>query len=541
MPVERSHSSRELSNRVEIDFHKRRGRFRSAVWIVALVLAVATMLWLGWQMTAGERRLFAGGEVATPHKMFENDCSKCHAGAEWRPVKRLATLNDSVSSVLNEKCLACHEGPEHHAGQVPAHAEISCAVCHREHEGDVGLAWVDDAHCIDCHADLKVRRDDGEIQSSEAYVNRITSFDGPPEAGGHPEFALARLVKLDTQELPDERRASLERIVYDAHPLVKWFQREGEREERWQDNARIRFNHKVHVHAKYEDGRLVEGLFDADRNLVDLSNQCTTCHEFDAARRYMQPISYERHCAECHPLFFDVDRQRDGQPATVPHESPELVRGFLTEFYTLQALKNPAGGAPAERLEPPRSLPGKPDRPLLTSEAAANIDRQVQAAEATVLDHTHKLFAQEGTRGGCRYCHEVEEAGAGGSFAWQVVPPNIPDRWLVHSKFRHDSHRMLACAECHRSLDGKTSVVDSASTGDVLIPSIERCQKCHTREIHADVEDREWARFGGARTSCVECHNYHDHREEDFNGPLNVQLRRRTAGKDASSRLEITK
>jgi hypothetical protein len=66
-------------------------------------------------------------------------------------------------------------------------------------------------------------------------------------------------------------------------------------------------------------------------------------------------------------------------------------------------------------------------------------------------------------------------------------------------------------------------VLESTSTGDVLIPSIHRCQECHTREPGGSEEHRG-ARFGGARTDCVECHLYHDHSREDFNGPLTISL-----------------
>jgi hypothetical protein len=166
---------------------------------------------------------------------------------------------------------------------------------------------------------------------------------------------------------------------------------------------------------------------------------------------------------------------------------------------------------------------------VLDEAQAEQVSSRVAAAEQTVLNHTHQLLGLEGTAGGCRYCHEINSEEAAGTFQWQVVPPNIPARWLEHSLFRHDSHRMLGCTECHQNLENGASVLDSESTGDVLIPSIHRCQRCHTRETRTAEADREWSRFGGARTDCVECHRYHDHSRENFNGPLTISLTPREA------------
>ena len=513
----RSTSSRELATRVQIDFHRRRNRFRRLTWSIATLCGLGAVAWLTVEAVRGERRLYQADRVATPHRMFENDCAQCHGGAEWKPLNRLVSLDDNIPSVTNDNCLHCHEGPVHHAEQVPSHDSLSCAVCHREHEGDESLAWVGDQHCVRCHANLQTISG-----PSDAYVRNIESFDGPPDEGGHPEFAIQRLLALDSQDLPEGESIGL---IYEQNPIVSWFQREGEAAPRWQDSARIRFNHKVHLHAKYEDGKLVEGLLGPDRQLRDYSNNCTACHEFDAARRYMQPINYEKHCAECHPLYFDVE-QHAGQ--TVPHESPQLVRGFLTELYTLQALQDAAEPANAADGLPPRPLPGRSYRTPLTDAQAEQVQSRVADAEQTVLSHTHQLFGLEGTAGGCRYCHDLERAGEATAFDWQVTPPNIPARWLGHSVFRHDSHRMLGCTECHKNLENGTSVLESTSTGDVLIPSIDRCRQCHTRP-GSSTTSSVWAQFSGARTDCVECHQYHNHSQENFDGPLTISLEPRSS------------
>ena len=70
--------------------------------------------------------------------------------------------------------------------------------------------------------------------------------------------------------------------------------------------------------------------------------------------------------------------------------------------------------------------------------------------------------------------------------------PQLRDRWFPHARFDHHAHRMMKCADCH---DAERSTQSS----DVLIPTIDKCKKCHN------------ATAGKARSDCVECHGYHDH------------------------------
>ena len=97
MPV--PYSSRELSERVEIDFQKRPNKFRRRVWWVSLWLGIACLLWVGFEAASGEYRLYEGGQLAGPHRFFENDCAKCHT--TWAPLERVVRLDfgTSVSSV----------------------------------------------------------------------------------------------------------------------------------------------------------------------------------------------------------------------------------------------------------------------------------------------------------------------------------------------------------------------------------------------------------------------------------------------------------
>ena len=493
-------TSRELAERVEIEFQKRPNRFRRVTWCTALLAGFVSAAWLAFAFARGEYQIFEAGSLSTSHKMFENDCAKCHT--TWGPLQRLVTLDDGIHSVDNAKCLACHDGPVHHENQVPAHQEISCAFCHREHQGKQDLSRTANVHCVLCHSDLKTTHG-----PAKTFARRIERFDSAGGPAGHPEFAVHRLWATNSEQTAlDETHA--------ARSVMSYFQRQGETAPRWQDRARIRFNHAAHLKAEYDAaGKLVYGLIGKDGKFTDLSRSCQTCHVPDSERRYMLPINYETHCAECHPLLFD-NQSFPGK--TVPHRKPEVVRGYLTELYTLRTLNGKKPNVQAQS-EPVRRIPGRPFRPLLTADQAQSVNARVEAADRSAQKHAHTLFGYE-AEGGCRYCHTVRQPLDVPN--WQIEPPNIPARWMRHSRFRHDSHRLMSCTACHKD------VANSKSTGDVLLPSIKLCFKCHDSKP-TTVIATDSARRVGARTDCVECHDYHDRTGENFDGPFDVTLNRR--------------
>ena len=504
-------SSRQLAERVEIDFYKRRNRFRLWTWSLALAAAVLSAVWLVWAAAGGNQSLYVSGPISTSHAMFENDCAKCHE--QWAVLERLVSFDDQTATAPDEKCLACHAGPAHHSQQQPAHSEIGCGTCHHEHRGDVMLAWVADRQCVGCHGDLEHHGGPGQ------FVATIERFEGSGAAGAHPEFAIHRLLQSparDSNALADRLSHLVELMLREddvrSDPQAK---------ARYQDGASIRFNHQVHLQPRYGGGEpLIDSTAfqDENGNLLD----CQSCHEVDAAGRYMRPIHYETHCASCHPLYFDNERHPQ---KVVPHETADVVRGYLTRLYTLAALNQAsveggeAGGAGAVA-----SPAGLAYRGFLDSEAAEVVQGKVTAAERRALQHAHTLFGRS-AGGGCRYCHEVSEPADGGP--WQIVPPRIPERWLVHSRFGHDAHRMLDCTVCHRNFGADTEsrpAYESRSTGDVLLPTLAVCLDCHSGRV----KDRESSRgnrfLSGARSNCVQCHTYHDHSGARYSGRLGPNL-----------------
>jgi predicted CXXCH cytochrome family protein len=96
-----------------------------------------------------------------------------------------------------------------------------------------------------------------------------------------------------------------------------------------------------------------------------------------------------------------------------------------------------------------------------------------------------------GLPGGCAYCHvpKAPQAAQPAGELPDYLPTNIRARWMPHARFRHDSHRMLVCTECHNARE-------SSATADVLMPRVGLCAACHNARV-------------GARSDCAECHRYH--------------------------------
>jgi hypothetical protein len=552
--------SRQLAGRVEIEFHRHPNRFRRLTWWTALICVIAAGAWLVQAGTRGEHRIYEAGDVSTPHAMFENDCKQCHID-NWAPAKRLVTFSDDVHSVSNQKCVVCHIGPIHHHNQTPVHgdmaADLSCAKCHREHKGDEQLARVADRHCTDCHSDLDT------TDSVHTFAMNVTSFE---ETEGHPDFRIEQLLKEKDDKNITIAKNGEDRPVHHAFNVVGFIQRAGE-EPAWQDKAHIKFNHQAHLKAMFdaEGGRIKGGRQDdikrqggdRDGELIGYPTQCTDCHQFDEDRRYMKPINYEAHCKSCHPLTFDVDKFIESTDpktqktlklaVTVPHEAPGVVRGYLSKVYSLDTLDDEPADAEAASdplAELRRGFPGRDFEANFTAEAARKILNQISEEEKSLYPLEfikNEIARRKGQEvlfkenGACALCHDItkhETKDTEHPEPWTIVPPEIPQRWLKHSRFRHDSHRMLSCVECHFDMKSGVdpdsgepvrSIYQSASTGDVLMPHRQLCITCH-RTGPGEQPTKSDSRLLGARVDCVECHGYHDYSKEDFDGNLKLDL-----------------
>jgi hypothetical protein len=504
------------AKRIALQYFTRRHPFRRWKLILSIGAPAVAASWLLLAAARDDQRIYNAGPVSTAHAMFESECRLCHGPglAPGAPVTQTTLAAAAAApagfflSVSDTACKTCHAGPGHNAkSDAPA-----CGSCHIEHVGRARLVQVADRHCVQCHGDLRTK--DGQPSAFHARI---------PDLAGHPQFAVG---------VRDEQ--ALTRTRLDDKPEPR-------------DTTQIKLNHAKHLKVNLrgiEELAQQRGPAGLTTMKDGLQLSCTFCHMPDERGQYMQALSYDEHCAACHPLDFD------GRfPDTVaPHTRPPIVRAFLRgtlaeAFEQCQAIPAGEAGAPIRdrcvELELAKAPPAEGDRPRgrwlrgravepergpdtprggrLRGRAAqeeapaadALRDRRARAELppvatswiATQFDTIEpSLFKQR-----CEYCHTLTREGEAPA---EIVPPNIPARWLPHARFDHAAHRPVACTECHVA-------VTSTETTDVLLPKIETCRECHQPR-------------GGARAGCVECHRYHDKTQErDPNGPFKVrQLRR---------------
>lgn len=432
--------TRSLSDWLELDYYRRPRRLGRAVrWIggAVLVLSVAAV---ALTFFPGRPAVYQAAPLSPAHAMFNNQCNLCHTEG-FETARRFWPNDARVTSVPDQACLRCHDGPLHNDQQVKV---PGCASCHKEHRGHAQLAQIPNGQCTDCHADP--RRKDG----MPSRFPPVTGFDQQ-----HPEFALFR----------------------DKDP---------------HDPGQLHFNHEVHLRS--------HGIQAADGSNVKLN--CASCHELEADRRYMKPVSYEKHCSQCHPLSVQIVDAGKGAAAVrmaemfriqpAPHVAPEAVRSALRERL-IQAVKECPTllETPAETVDP--FPPGRVE--AAPNDATAWVERQLRKNERLLFQGA----------GGCAFCHVRKEPPAHKPMPDLPVfePTALPKRWFAHSRFSHDSHRLLVCTECH-------AATGSRQTADVLMPHIATCQKCHNAQV-------------GAPSDCSNCHRYHDHdRNSGWRGRMTI-------------------
>jgi hypothetical protein len=507
---ERDYTTKSRAKRIALDYFKRPHPLRRARLVLSIALPLGAALVVTVNAIRGDHRLYNSGPVSTAHAMFGARCEDCHA-ATPPTAAGVATGVGFFVPVSDRACSLCHEGPTHHDNQP---FTPGCASCHFEHKGRARLVDLTDRQCTQCHGGLTTK--DGR---APAFAPKIARF-----SSGHPEFSVTAATTAGAPA----------RVRLDDKPGPV-------------DGAQTCLDHQKH---------LKPGLFRADapwyrpgaKGVVETPKGprlgCTYCHRPDDEGAYMAPISYAKHCADCHPLAFDNERFPG---VTAPHDRPEIIHAFLRTMYTespeTERVTKPAvreaapekpeeeAGRPRRRLgarsEPEAAPPPKTPKGFREVEALLFF-RSKESSDTCLLCHTLTVPGAAKPAVSCvdTNGHPPSEVAvvieplraalrnARGERPPAVAATRIPQRWLPHSRFDHRAHRPLACAECHKA-------GESTRTADVLLPSVTVCRECHRDS-------------GGARTACVECHRYHDkNKERDADGPLTVRRLARGAGRAA--------
>ena len=446
-------TSKDKSARLDWGYHARPAPLagtRRRLWLLAAAVAVPLLGLAGWAVADRPPTPLAvaasRGTLVHAHSMWDQQCEACHTPFE--PIAGGAA-----------KCQTCHAAAAHHPAQKPDEV-AGCAACHRDHQGrDHRLKHAADATCTGCHADLNVHH-----TGTPVVAAKVSGF-----ATDHPEF------RNNPSDAPG--------------PFVRT----------------LKFGHAVHVSASPMMDSYLAQMSPAERERYtpvvdamrtgDKAAVCGSCHAFDAHRpggaksplslaevfsgrplgglpveailpprapgAHPLPITFEAHCAACHPLTFDP---ADGlRGVSAPHRVPpgELER-FLRRAYTERLVTVGLAGG-----EPNRG-PGRLDPPI-DEATRGQIDRRT-------ADAGRMLAAT------CGKCHTSDTAGG-------FLKTNTPTVWQPRARFDHPSHRMTRCQDCHPAAFGTDQTAPD-------LPTLQSCQKCH-------------APAGGAGHGCTDCHQYH--------------------------------
>ena len=429
---------------------------RGLSWL-AVVLIVCVFL-LRPLLTGSGEAAWNTGPISSAHSFIADDCRACHGEFE---------------RVRDESCLECHSQIGEHASvalELVSHTGSRCAGCHLEHNGNSGPSDIGEERCASCHEKIS------EVHAATRLGN-ASDFEE-----NHPEFSLA--LASDPARDPRGRLAQSRKLV---------------------EKSGLRFSHLRHV------GQAVLEAGGQMRNL-----RCDACHRLDRAGMYMEPVSFEVDCQDCHRLTFDGEF-----PDTeASHGSPLALRAQLRGLYSERALKgevqSPEVPSFIRFLRPGRELEKDEVRAVYTW-----VEEQVTTAEERLI----------GENGECARCHEIlrGEASDGG---FDVARVEVTEVWLPSSTFWHKTHQVFPCRDCHAraaiyDASGETTAerpdwsledarpyalwspeellarhgdLPSESSEDVLIPGIEECRTCH----------------GGGDASpplvasdCALCHSFH--------------------------------
>jgi predicted CXXCH cytochrome family protein len=368
----------------------------------------------------GKHRAFMPGSVSLKHRLFANDCARCHAA--WKPL---------LTVVPDNTCLSCHSGPPHFSERALSSPAPQCASCHVEHRGQAVLAALSESVCIQCHADLKVK------EPRIPITTKIHSF-----TADHPEFAISVL-------RPEQ---AIQRVGLDESKQVA-------------DAAAIKLNHHLHLKPNLMGPDGPEQL------------SCASCHRADPQGAYMRPVNYQIDCMRCHRL--DFDERLPGR--TVPHgqaleEVDRFLRTTYAEYYLLQHQSELKAQGQVRR------LPGapRPQEEIWVNGMVEEAERLLMGPPGSKTKKGKCVFCHMlGSPGGASQSAQVGGANSNTQVSESrtlfptVVKTAIPERWLPYSTFDHKTHSILTCVACHEAAP------HSKVTKDVLLPSIGSCRNCH--------------------------------------------------------------
>lgn len=408
----RVRDTKGIAQRLNLRYLDQPNRFRDLknklAWILpAAALAGAIPFLTG---VGPADKVFENAPVSRAHKMFEKDCGVCHTKV--------------FSSVPDQACQRCHDGPSHPAkavdtGKIKPGEESKCSSCHMEHrrDGEDKLADVASGYCTSCHKDLTDHGSGVKLKHT-----RVTSF----REGSHPDFPAKELT--------------------DLRP--------------------IKVNHKVHM------TKQVKTIRGSKRTLP---MKCMDCHAPlpGNTKLDLAPVTFDKHCLDCHKRELEFVLPAIGVPAPpAPHtKDGPAIREFIRKTYQDLLAKDPSLALRPLGREGTRE-PG----------AGAWLERAARESERYLFEKKCVYCHEYASLGEFPVVKKVNAVI--GHYA-EAKPEGEP--WLPRGEFSHRAHRAVTCASCHDAAEKSEKSADvlipklnacmrcHGASGT----SIDRCSQCH--------------------------------------------------------------
>jgi hypothetical protein len=458
----RTRTTKKLAQRIDLNYFKRPTPLKRAKLWLSILLPLLALVWIAERTLTKDSRVYSSGRMSEPHAVLEKECSACH-------VQQAGAFS---AKATDSACLACHDGPMHHATTMKS---LECAACHIEHRGRIGISAASNQSCAECHSHLRTG------VPSMKYAPGIRSFeDGHPEFmtlrwhGGIPPSAPATIKLNHAIHMQPIRRGPNGPMVQlqcsDCHRPAA-----------------------VPAPTTYSDANYVGAgaLYVEDYKSIPHDQDLLVPRRPATGRELMSPVKYANACAACHLLSFDKLFE-----IGVPHDKPEIVHAFLITKFGQYIAAHPNEVRVSR--DPSRDRTGRPNPPEIRVLTPAQwVAERTTEAEELLWRKT------------CKQCHTLSfgEPNASNRLSQSlttdvsfnsklglpyVAPAAVRLKWMPHANFDHDAHQGFSCGACHEK------ALTSTESSDVLIPGIANCQTCH-----APGPDH-------AESRCFECHTYHD-------------------------------
>ncbi|QFT78674.1 cytochrome c3 family protein [Erythrobacter sp. THAF29] len=379
---------------------------------------------------------WSSGELSMKHHALEDNCEACHV--------------TPFVSVQDETCLTCHEGLGEHAARprlaagLPSFSEgdaIQWSIAQTlGKEGPLG--------CVACHTEHEgpVRQAPASEQfCADCHSDLDTRLSDTQLANAHdfgkqhPQFRPTFYASLGADE---PVRMSLDTPLIEASGL--------------------KFPHNVHMDPQGGAARMALSLPGYGAPL-----ECSDCHEETDDRIGFKPVVMESACESCHSL---ISGRSSAGFTKLRHGDIDDLRADLARVNRGQR----------RAMIPGRTRPGQFAQ---GGRYYSNFGRPFGA----YLSISNAL----GANGVCAECHLPTRTDG----MPDVMPVNLPDRFLLHGYFDHAAHEDETCTSCH-------AAETSSEASDLLIPDLASCRDCHLGATAAKTEEI-------VPSSCAMCHGYH--------------------------------